>query len=160
MTKICSLTFSTAVWGVKVTTITVRHGQLANKTGMMLSCWTQAEVGGRKWQTDLQRGASRADTLEGSVLPVHSVFHLLSLLSCLRSPPFNLLLHLPLLILRKTDALRVEGSSADFFFFFISMELSVNLIWADVGGALLFASSALLRILLLMLNCPLLLYLL
>lgn len=63
----------------------------------------------RKMGTDLQRGASRADTLEGSVLSIHIVLHLLPLLSRLRSPPFNLLLHLPLLLLGKTHVFRVAA---------------------------------------------------
>lgn len=51
--------------------------------------------------TDLQRGSSWAETLKRFALSIHSVIHLLSLLSRLCSPPFDLLFHLPLLLLRK-----------------------------------------------------------
>lgn len=56
-----------------------------------------------KKRTDLERGASGADALEGSVLPLHIVLHLLPLLCRLRSPPLDLLLHLPLFLLRTTS---------------------------------------------------------
>lgn len=55
----------------------------------------------KKLGTDLQRGASGADALERSLLAVRIILHLLSLLSCLRSPPLDLLLHLPLFLLKK-----------------------------------------------------------
>lgn len=116
----------------------------------------RAEVGSKKWRTDLQRGASWADTLEGSALPVHFVLHLLSLLSCLCPPSFNLLLHLPLLLLRKkTDVLfSSSGSSGDahlrailqrrnhFYFSWCWWELPFNFIGAYVGGVLFFPGPA------------------
>lgn len=55
----------------------------------------------KKVGTDLQRGASGADALERSLLAVRIILHLLSLLSCLCSPPLDLLLHLPLFVLKE-----------------------------------------------------------
>lgn len=100
---------------ISMNNVGLKNSQLANDTALTiipLNAEKRLEVKGQR--TNLQRGASGTDTLEGSSLPVHGVLHLLPLLSCLRSPSFNLLLHLPLLLLGQKDrCVVIRGSSAD-----------------------------------------------